>query len=120
MEKVLDTNYLKVPSEWLSIWKLKVPPKVRNCIWRVCKNVLPTRVRSQDKGVSCPMQCVNCEGEMENSVHLFFTCRLSEDSWRKVGLWAHVESKLLQGDSFREIFFSISQTCQLLMVLPLQ
>ena len=36
------------------IWSLKMIPKVKNLIWRACRNCLPTRMRVQDKCVNCP------------------------------------------------------------------
>ena len=44
----------RVPGNWNSIWSIKLPPKVKNFLWRVCRNCLPTRVRLQSKGVQCP------------------------------------------------------------------
>ena len=28
---------------WDKIWRLRIPPKVRNFLWRACSDVLPTR-----------------------------------------------------------------------------
>lgn len=28
---------------WKAIWKAKVPPKVRNMVWRTCQNILSTK-----------------------------------------------------------------------------
>ena len=62
----------RVPGNWNCIWSIKLPPKVKNFLWRVCRNCLPTRVRLQSKGVQCPAQCAVCEESDEDSSHLFF------------------------------------------------
>jgi len=51
---------------------LKVPPKSKNFIWRMCPGCLPTRVRLQDKGVQCPENCVSCNDERDDLAHVFF------------------------------------------------
>lgn len=28
---------------WDNIWKANIPPKIKVCVWRICKNLLPTR-----------------------------------------------------------------------------
>lgn len=32
----------KAGGNWCALWKLKVPPKVKHSLWRLCRDVLPT------------------------------------------------------------------------------
>jgi len=57
MEVIADNSFLHCPGNSSSIWKLKVPPKVRNMLWRICRECLPTRAQLLDKGVNCPSTC---------------------------------------------------------------
>jgi hypothetical protein len=45
VEEIVDNSHLQRNGYWCGIWKLKVSPKVRNMMWRVCRECLPTRVR---------------------------------------------------------------------------
>lgn len=42
MERVLDTGQLLVEGDWRVLWKMKIPPKVKHLLWRLCRDVLPT------------------------------------------------------------------------------
>jgi hypothetical protein len=61
VEGLIDVSHLRCPGNWQNIWRLKVPQKVKNLLWRMCRGCLPTRVRLQDKGVSCPKNCESCD-----------------------------------------------------------
>ena len=40
---------------WIFFWKLRVSSKVKNLVWRVCRDCFPARVR----GIVCPIECVS-------------------------------------------------------------
>jgi hypothetical protein len=62
----------RVPGHWSTIWKLKLSPKIKNFLWHICRNCLPTRLRLLAKGVDCPNICVVCNDHDEDGKHLFF------------------------------------------------
>jgi hypothetical protein len=44
VEELIDVSHLRHPANWQNIWCLKVPPKVKNLLWRMRRGCLPTRV----------------------------------------------------------------------------
>ena len=61
VENLIDTTHLQCSGYLSGIWRLKVPPKLKNLMWRICWGCLPTRVQLQDKGVQCLTTCVSCD-----------------------------------------------------------
>ena len=57
----------------------------------MCHGCLPTRVRLQDKGVHCPLDCLTCEGPLKDMQHVFFDCTFALQVWIRVGLWSEVQ-----------------------------
>ena len=74
VEELVDVSHHHLPGNWNDIWRLKVPPKVKNLLWRMCRGCLPTRVHLQDKGVSCPKNCASCDSDSKDLNHLLFEC----------------------------------------------
>lgn len=66
---------------WKSVWKLKVPNKIRNFWWRVCKNAVATKEnlfrRRCAKSSSCPL----CDEKVESIEHLLFACPWTRAVW---------------------------------------
>lgn len=50
VSELIDLSHLRRPGYWSEIWRLKVPPKVKNLVWRMCRSCLPTWVTLHDKG----------------------------------------------------------------------
>lgn len=56
------------------MWKMDLLPKIKAFNWRACRDVLPIRYNLQGRGVPCPMSCVVCDREVENTsfIHLSY------------------------------------------------
>jgi len=104
---LIDSSYLWRPGYWSGIWNLKVPPKVKNLIWRMCRGYLPTRVRLLDKGVACPTNCASCASTHEDLLHVFFECPFALQVWHMTGLWGSVQHALAHTTSVTDAVFSL-------------
>lgn len=68
----------KVPYDW--IWKLQVPPKVKNFLWKACNDGLPTKSLLEKSHVFLPQECVFfCNYQSESTTHLCFQCPFTRD-----------------------------------------
>ena len=109
MNELLDTSHFKVEGAWDLIWKLKVPPRAKNLLWRICRNCFPTRKRLRDKGVNCTTVCALYNMEEEDSVHMLFNCVGIRNIW---SMWSAFTSiiHILDGDhDSKDIVFKILQ-----------
>jgi len=88
--ELIDSSYNWRLGFWTGIWNLKVPSKVKNLIWQMCRGCLPTRVRLLDKGVTCPTNCASCDSTHEDLWHVFFACPFALQVWNMKGLWGSV------------------------------
>lgn len=71
---------------WNKIWMLMIPQKIKILMWRLCRNNVPMRNILRGKGISVPISCPMCIGDIEHLLHLFFDCKFAKDCWRCVGL----------------------------------
>jgi len=81
VDELIDVTHLHRPGNWKDIWRVNVPPKIKHLLWRMCRGCLPTRVRWQDKGVTCPTRCVSCNSDHEDLNHIFFECSFAIQVW---------------------------------------
>lgn len=64
---------------WRKVWRLQLPNKVINFIWRACNNVLPTATELIKKKVSVLSNCSWCHLYAEDAIHTFFTCYFARE-----------------------------------------
>lgn len=67
---------------WKKLWLLKIPPKVRNLIWRICQGCLPTKENLRQRRVDVDSSCSVCAQSMETTSHLFLHCPIAVECWR--------------------------------------
>jgi len=99
----------RVPRHWSTIWKLKLPLKIKNFLWRICRNCLSTRMRLLAKGVDCPNICVVCNDHDEDGKHLFFECNKSIGCWQRLSLWNSIQQMCSPSLSCSEVIFVVLQ-----------
>ena len=66
---------------WNRIWKMNVPPKVRNFVWMACNDILPTRTNLYRKKVYTDPLCAICEQTDETVGHVLWGCPMARNVW---------------------------------------
>jgi hypothetical protein len=74
VSEIADNSHLHVLGMWNSIWKLKVCPKVKNFLWRVCRYCFPSLAHLSSKRVSFPVDFVLCNSSSEENIHVLMEC----------------------------------------------
>ncbi|KAB2615045.1 hypothetical protein D8674_021633 [Pyrus ussuriensis x Pyrus communis] len=76
-----------------AIWRAQVPPKVKVCGWRICSDILPTRVNLGKKGVRIDASYPHCDALWETKIRdwrmqFFSSCVVCCSCWAEWGgLW---------------------------------
>lgn len=63
---------------WKEIWKSPLPNSIRNFLWRLAKNILPTKANLRKKSISTDSVCSFCSSSDENTEHLFMECPITK------------------------------------------
>nr|GEW11214.1 RNA-directed DNA polymerase, eukaryota [Tanacetum cinerariifolium] len=73
-------------------WIKAVPIKVNILAWKVRLNGLPSRVNISRRGIDInSILCPICEREVESVSHVFFSCYVAKDNFKKVCRWWNVD-----------------------------
>ena len=67
---------------WDFIWQLNCPSKVKQFMWRACKNILPTNYCLKLKKIPLEDVCGVC-GKVESSGHVLWDCEVAVAIWRE-------------------------------------
>lgn len=104
-----DAN-LEVPGEWGTLWKLKIPPRVKDFLWRSCWDCLPTRVNLFAKRVGTSKFCAFCNGFNETNWHLFIDCYFAKGCWERSGISHVLDVLVWEVEGYRDLVFRILTT----------
>ena len=106
-KNVANNSHLHRIGNWDNIWRLKVSPKVKNLIWRICRGCLPTRARLLDKGVNCTSLCGLCDESYEDTIHVLFDCPRARNVWQHSLLWSKVYLVMQNNNTVADIIFAL-------------
>nr|XP_023886589.1 uncharacterized protein LOC111998731 [Quercus suber] len=59
---------------WRTLWSLQVPNKIKNLVWRACRNSLPTNNNLVRQTIIDNPTCDHCKHVPESALHAFWTC----------------------------------------------
>jgi len=109
IEDIINNGHLRKHWYLSGIWRLKVPPKVKNLVWRICRDCFPTRVKLWSKGVNFSSTCVMCEDLHEDSYHIPFHCKAAIVVWNATNVWHLISPSLNQFDNASYIILNLLQ-----------
>ena len=87
---------------WKKIWGLQVPNKVKNFIWRACKEALPTKANLYRRKIAQDALCESCKVRSEDGSHSIFFCFGVQVVWRSDPQWSWLSA--LEGQPMKDIF----------------
>lgn len=85
---------------WKKVWSLEVPSKIKNFVWRACKEALPTRRNLQRRKIILDGLCDTCKVRDEDCSHALFFCSDVQVLWSSEWPWLFD----LQGRTVKEVF----------------
>ncbi|XP_060965763.1 uncharacterized protein LOC133034618 [Cannabis sativa] len=71
---------------WSKLWSLKLPPKIKNLMWRAAVGCLPTMIQLRTKHVEVSSLCPLWRVETETIIHCLVTCNVIKLCWNRVGI----------------------------------
>ncbi|CAN0915917.1 Putative ribonuclease H protein At1g65750, partial [Linum grandiflorum] len=101
---------LTVVGGWKTLWNAKLPPKMKQLLWRLAHGVVPTRSQLAHRGVEILDICGSCSQPGESLEHLLFECPVALDCWKQAGLWQWMVDTRTQTQDIRAWIFHILQT----------
>ncbi|CAN1180982.1 hypothetical protein LINPERHAP2_LOCUS35083 [Linum perenne] len=102
MDNMTSISQLRAKGEWMRIWRMNLPPKMKHVLWRAMREVLPTKEVLQHRGVAVPWSCGVCGGNPENTWHLFVDCEFARDCWKERGYEEIIDRYRMNSESFVE------------------
>ena len=81
---------------WKLIWGLNVPNKVRNFMWRVCKEAIPAKHNLLRRKIIIEDKCEQCGVESETTAHALWECPTLDEIWQNIPALKIGDSLMLQ------------------------
>ena len=110
---------LKPP--WKQIWSLSLPSKIKNFLWRACRNALPMKENLVRCCVITDPTCTFCTSQAEDVLHAIWCCPNVSQVWDGDHQWqtwwgslhwsfSQLLSTVMESDCNTEVFAMIAWT----------
>lgn len=66
---------------WFNIWALQVPNKIKNFMWRACRDSLPMKANLRRRHITDSPLCERCLREEESLLHVLWSCCELDSVW---------------------------------------
>lgn len=73
--------------DWDLIWKIKVPSRIKVFLWKIAKNILPTKSLIFTRTRIGNGLCMACNIAIEDVEHVFWKCSKVQEVWREFFAW---------------------------------
>jgi hypothetical protein len=70
---------------WQKLWKVEAPGVVKNFLWKVGNDLLPTKLNLFKKKIVSEPCCPICAQEPEDAIHILWKCKSSMAVWQSCG-----------------------------------
>ena len=101
---------------WKKIWALECPNKVRNLIWRACRNSLPSKCNLMRRTIITDQKCDQCKEENEDIIHAMWGCKGLDEVWGAENIWSFRNQRRFS--SFGELLSWVLSSIRIRFCLP--
>lgn len=77
---------LNMGLDWIWLWKVKGPEKIKNMLWLACRERLLTQVLRKKRGLSDYELCMLCLDDAKTKLHVFRDCQWAKKVWQEFTL----------------------------------
>jgi hypothetical protein len=81
---------------WKTLWRLKLPSKVKVFIWRSLHGIVPLNCILANRDIDTSASCPICNQGPEDMRHLLFQCPIAVQLWESLGLLGYITSALCE------------------------
>ncbi|XP_062175976.1 uncharacterized protein LOC133881026 [Alnus glutinosa] len=70
---------------WQKLWRVEAPGVIKNFLWRMGNNLLPTKLNLFNKKVVPVPTCPICAQDPEEAIHILWKCKSAMAVWQECG-----------------------------------
>lgn len=108
METLIDNVEYRMPGDWMRMWNLHIPQRIKVFLWSLLRGVLPSHIWDfKEGGVPSSDYCPCCETNYENDWHIFIGCEVGKQVWIEAGLWDTITAGIGSATGLAAHLFSI-------------